>query len=101
MHVKMRFYDKQMRELGVSYVVAPSEGYNFDSVKFYGEYVSPPGSYWMRMDLLTLQRPQQKITGGFMISSCVIWGNIASLIRLRCTKNWINLKPRMYMLECL
>ncbi|MEK3950799.1 hypothetical protein MHB46_20670 [Paenibacillus sp. FSL H7-0703] len=60
MHVKMRFYDKQMRELGVSYVVAPSEGYNFDSVKFYGEYVSPPGSYWMRMDLLTLQRPQQK-----------------------------------------
>lgn len=60
MHVKMRFYDKDMRELGVSYVVAPSEGYDFDSVKFYGEYVSPPGSYWMRMDLLTLQRPQQK-----------------------------------------
>ncbi len=60
MHVKMRFYDEHMDELGVSYVVAPSEENNFNGVNFYGEYVSPPGSKWMRIDLLTQQRPEQK-----------------------------------------
>lgn len=60
MHVKVRFYDKDMKELGISYVVAPTEEYNFDGVNFFGEYVSPPGSAHMRIDLLSQQRPEQK-----------------------------------------
>ncbi|CAI6084575.1 hypothetical protein PAECIP112173_04333 [Paenibacillus sp. JJ-100] len=60
MHVKVRFYDEKMQELGISYVVAPTEEYNFDKVNFFGEYVSPPGSAHMRIDLLSQQRPEQK-----------------------------------------
>jgi len=60
MHVKVRFYDEIMQELGISYVVAPTEEYNFDNVNFFGEYVSPPGSAHMRIELLSQQRPEQK-----------------------------------------
>ncbi|WP_145051691.1 hypothetical protein [Paenibacillus xylanexedens] len=60
MHVKVRFYDEALQELGISYVVAPTEEYNFDGVNFFGEYVSPPGSVHMRIDLLSQQRPEQK-----------------------------------------
>lgn len=59
-HVKVRFFDKDMKELGVSYVVGPREEVNFDTVNFTGEYVSPANSKFMRMDILTLQRPEQK-----------------------------------------
>lgn len=60
MHVKVRFFDENMKELGVSYVVAPKEEINFDEVNFYGEYVSPAKSRYMRMDLLTFQSRRQK-----------------------------------------
>lgn len=60
MHVKVRFYDESMKEIGVSYVVAPTEETDFDAVQFYGEYVSPARAKYMRMDLLAFQRPEQK-----------------------------------------
>ncbi len=60
MHVKVRFYDEEMNELDMVYVVAPREEINFDKINFYGEYVSPAGARHMRMDLLSFQRPEQK-----------------------------------------
>jgi hypothetical protein len=60
MHVKVRFFDEDKNELGMSYVVAPSEEINFNQVKMYGEYVSPKNSKYMRIDLLSYQRPEQK-----------------------------------------
>jgi hypothetical protein len=59
-HAKVRFYDAQGVELGKSYVVAPTEVASYDAVDFTGDYVSPRGSRYMRIDLLTLQRPDQR-----------------------------------------
>jgi hypothetical protein len=61
MHVKVRFYDKRLEEIGISYVVAPSQEASFDRVRMFGEVVSPKNTRYMRMDLLTFQRPEQKI----------------------------------------
>lgn len=58
-HAKVRFYNENMIELGKSYVVAPSEEVNFDSINFTGEYVSPAKSKYMRIDLLSFQKPEQ------------------------------------------
>ena len=60
LHVKVRFYDRELNELGVGYVVAPREESNFDSVNFFGEFVSPAGTELMRIDLLAFQKPQEK-----------------------------------------
>ncbi|WP_253199676.1 hypothetical protein [Clostridium gasigenes] len=60
MHVKVRFFDKQMNDLGTNYVVASHEDVNFDSVNFKGDYVSPRGSAYMRIELLSYQKPEQK-----------------------------------------
>ncbi|MEN8907038.1 MAG: hypothetical protein ABF289_13850, partial [Clostridiales bacterium] len=60
LHVKMKFFDEKMTEIGNSYVVAPSEETNFDEVNMYGEYVSPKGAKYMRIDLLSYQRTEQK-----------------------------------------
>ncbi|MDC7222369.1 MAG: hypothetical protein PQJ60_01445, partial [Spirochaetales bacterium] len=61
MHVKVRFFDEEMTELGVTYVMAPSEEISFDGMTLYGEYVSPSASRYMRIDLLSYQRPEQKV----------------------------------------
>ncbi|PZD94726.1 hypothetical protein DNH61_17410 [Paenibacillus sambharensis] len=60
LHLKVRFYNEKMEEIGVSYVVAPSEQTDFDTIQFFGEYVSPADTRYMRMDLLAFQRPEQK-----------------------------------------
>lgn len=60
LHVKVRFFDKDLREIGVSYVVAPKDEFFFDEMNFYGEYISPPGSEYMRLDLLSYQNNRQK-----------------------------------------
>ncbi|WP_176560104.1 hypothetical protein [Brevibacillus dissolubilis] len=60
LHLKVIFFDEQMKELGTSYVVAPTEESNFDALEFYGEYVSPKGSKYMRIDLLSYQKPVEK-----------------------------------------
>ena len=60
LHVKVRFFDKDLKEIGVTYVVAPKEEFIFDEMNFYGDYVSPPGTKYMRMDLLSFQNPMQK-----------------------------------------
>lgn len=60
MHIKVRFFDKHMNDLGTNYVVAPNEDVNFDSVNFKGNFVSPSGSSYMRMELLSYQKPEQK-----------------------------------------
>jgi thiol-disulfide isomerase/thioredoxin len=60
MHIKVRFFDANMKELGISYVVAPTESVNFDAVNFFGEYISPFGSKYMRIDILSYQMPEQR-----------------------------------------
>ncbi len=60
-HFKVHFFDKDMKELGINYVVAPAEEINFESIEFSGEFVSPKGAFYMRLDLLTYQRPDQKL----------------------------------------
>jgi hypothetical protein len=61
LHVKARFFDKNQQEIGVAYVVAPEETSDFKGINFIGEYVTPPETEFMRLDLLTFQRPDQKI----------------------------------------
>lgn len=60
LHFKVRFYDEDKEEIGISYVVAPDEVVSFDTVNFYGEVISPKNSRWMRLDLLTFQKPEVK-----------------------------------------
>ena len=60
LHVKVRFFDKENNEIGISYVVAPKEEFFFDEMDFYGEYISPPGAEYMRLDLLSFQNNNQK-----------------------------------------
>ncbi len=60
LHVKVRFFDKNLNEIGVSYVVAPKDEFFFDEMNFYGEYISPPKSQYMRLDLLSFQNNKQK-----------------------------------------
>lgn len=60
MHLKARFFDENEEEIGVSYVVAPEENINFDTVNFVGEVISPNGTKWMRLDLLSYQKPESK-----------------------------------------
>lgn len=61
MHFKVRFYDVHMDELSISYIVAPSEEVNFNGIDFFGEAISPKESKYMRIDLLSYQRPSQKV----------------------------------------
>ncbi|WP_347862015.1 hypothetical protein U0355_02075 [Salimicrobium sp. PL1-032A] len=60
LHLKARFYDEDGEEIGVSYVVSPEGQESFDALNFTGEYVSPPGTEKMRIDLLTYQQPDAK-----------------------------------------
>ncbi len=60
LHVKVRFFDEDLNEIGVSYVVAPKDEFFFDEMNFYGEYISPPKSQYMRLDLLSFQNNKQK-----------------------------------------
>jgi len=60
-HVKVRFFDEDMNELGITYVVAPRERPSFDAMNLYSEYISPPGSCYMRLELQSYQRPEQKV----------------------------------------
>ena len=61
LHAKVRFFDDSDNELAVNYVVGPGELINFDEIHFKGEYVSPPDTHSMRIDLLSLQRPVQTV----------------------------------------
>lgn len=71
MHLKARFYDENMIELGASYVVAPADDGYFDSVNFTADYVSPAGSRYMRIDILSFQKPEQ--TGYWWIHDVHLW----------------------------
>jgi len=61
LHMKARFYDKNRKEIGIQYIVGPDEFTNFDTVDFTGEVVSPKDTAFIRIDLLTYQRPENKI----------------------------------------
>lgn len=60
LHVKVRFYDEDKEELGIAYVVSPDEAVNFDTVKFTGEVIADRNARYMRIDLLTFQKPDVK-----------------------------------------
>lgn len=60
MHLKVRFYDSNDEEIGISYVVSPKYMIDFDAVRFQGEYVTPPDTQKMRIDILAYKKPEQK-----------------------------------------
>ncbi len=60
LHVKVRYFDANRKEVGVQYVVAPDEVVDFEAVKFSGETISPKDTKYMRMDLLSFQKPEVK-----------------------------------------
>ena len=60
LHVKVRFYDAQERELNQTYVVAPRDSGDLDAINLQGEYVTPKDAKTMRIDLLSFQRPERK-----------------------------------------
>lgn len=61
LHMKVRFYDRNKREIGIQYIVGPDQLVNFDTIEFTGEVVSPKDTAFYRIDLLTYQRPEEKI----------------------------------------
>lgn len=60
LHVKVRYFDANRKEVGIQYVVAPHEVVDFEAVNFFGETVSPKGTKYMRLDLMSFQKPEQK-----------------------------------------
>lgn len=60
MHFKAKFYDKDMKELESVYVVKPSDNENFQLMNFEGEYVSPPDTKYMQLELLSYKNPKAK-----------------------------------------
>lgn len=61
LHMKARFYDKNRKEIGIQYIVGPDEFVDFDTIEFTGEVVSPKDTAFFRVDLLTYQRPENKV----------------------------------------
>lgn len=61
LHLKARFYDKDKNEIATAYILTPEEKINFEYFRFYGEYITPRETAFVRMDLLSLQRPEQKV----------------------------------------
>ncbi len=59
-HLKIHFYDEGLNELGTPNTFAPSRESTFDEVTLLGEYVSPPESKYMRIDLLSFKGIEQK-----------------------------------------
>ncbi len=60
LHLKVRFYNEDSEEIGVSYIVAATEESYFDTIQFVGEIISPSETAYMRLDLLSFQNPQYK-----------------------------------------
>lgn len=60
LHYKARYYDKDLNELSISYISAPTEGIDYNGMNFYGEYITPKDTAYVRIDLLTYQRPTRK-----------------------------------------
>ena len=60
LHLKVRFYDENNEEIGVSYIVGSTQESYFDTIKFIGEVISPSKTAAMRMDLLSFQNPEFK-----------------------------------------
>lgn len=61
MHLKARFYDTNNNEIATAYILTPEENINFEYYKFFGEYITPKNTAFVRIDILTYQRPEQKI----------------------------------------
>lgn len=60
LHLKVRFYDENGKEIGVQYIVSPEESSNFRTIRFIGETISPIGAKSMRLDLLSYQNEKNK-----------------------------------------
>lgn len=60
LHIKVRFFDAKQNELAIQYVVANDEYSDFDQLSFFGQLISPADTAYMRMDLLSLQKPEAK-----------------------------------------
>jgi hypothetical protein len=61
LHIKVRFFDENQNELSSGYIMAPEELVDFNGINFYGEFMTPEGTSYFRLDLLTFQRPESKV----------------------------------------
>ncbi|MCH3963474.1 MAG: hypothetical protein LKE46_04315 [Clostridium sp.] len=60
MHFKVKFYDKNMKELNSNYIARPSESSNFKAMDFRAAFVSPPKTRYMRLELLSYKNSKKK-----------------------------------------
>lgn len=60
LHLKVRFYDENKKELAMTYVSAPNNEFLYTEMNFTGRYVSPPRTKYMRVDILSFENIKQK-----------------------------------------
>lgn len=60
LHLKVRFFDENEEELGITYVSAPTNEFSYTEMNFTGRYISPPKTKYMRIDLLSFENITQK-----------------------------------------
>lgn len=60
-HGKVKYYDDQNQELTVSYVSAPRQVQTFNYTKFTGQFITPPGTKRIKLQLWTRQEPSSKL----------------------------------------
>jgi len=60
-HWKVKFLDKDWKEIWVSYVSAPRFASDFDVLKFSGQFVTPVWTKEMAFSFNTLQNPSKKV----------------------------------------
>ncbi len=59
-HLKARFYNRDMEEVGIAYIVAPEASTTYDTIHFEGEVISDDEAVYMRLDILSYQEPISK-----------------------------------------
>lgn len=59
LHGKVKFLNKQWKEIWVSYAVSPSNIENFEWIKFRGAFVTPKDTHSIKIEILSLQKPKK------------------------------------------
>ncbi len=59
MHLKAKFYNSHNEEVGTAYILTPENSVNFEYFNFFGEYITPKDTAFVRIDILSFSRPEQ------------------------------------------
>ncbi|NQY74469.1 MAG: hypothetical protein HRT90_06870 [Candidatus Margulisbacteria bacterium] len=74
MHLKIRFFNQDKKELGITYMSRPENNSHFDSVGIQTEFVSPKDTAFCRIDILSMQNIK---------TSAIWWLHNFELVELR------------------